>query len=202
MRALSAFAAVLVVALTTAVVARAHGGPATDALEKDWVFVPFSAPPPPHEVDRLRTVVDDARAARYPIKVAVIGAPSDLGLDFRLWLKPQAYARDLALELQFVYNGPLLIVMPNGYGLFHINKATPEARALHSLRVGQGATGLTRSAVDAVAALARAAGHPVAVPPVKGSSSGLSDRFVIVVVASVLAAAFVVLEAWRRRRAT
>lgn len=199
MRSLSAFAAVLVVALASSAAARAHGGPATDVLERDWVFFPLSASAPRNEVDRLRTVVDAARAENYPIKVALIRMPSDLGVDFTLWRKPQKYARFLGLELQYVYKGPVLIVMPNGYGLFHYRKPTPEVDALNRLTVTQGTTGLTRSAVEAVAALARATGHPVAVPPVTGSSSGFSDRLVIIVVASVLAAAFAGLEVRRRR---
>ena len=180
--------------------ARADGDPASDVLYTNWVFIPFGAPIPKDEVTRLRNVVDNARAAGYPIKVALIGAPADLGTAFSLWGKPEQYARFLGLELQFLYKGPLLIVMPNGYGLFHLHKKTPESRALRGLRVTQGATGLARSGVDAVAALARAAGHPVAVPQIKTKSSGLSDRLLIIVGATALVVAFVALEIWRRRR--
>ena len=149
---------------------------------------------------RLKTVVDNARAAGYPIKVALIAAPSDLGTAFALWGKPDKYARFLGLELQFLYKGRLLIVMPDGFGFFHYAKQTPEARVLKPLHVQQGTTGLARSAVDAVAALARAAGHPIAVPPAKSQSSGLSDRTLIVFAVAVLVAAFAGLELWRRAR--
>lgn len=164
----------------------------------NWVFVPFNSSIPKDDVTRLKTVVDNARAAHYPIKVALIGAPSDLGTAFALWRKPQQYARFLGLELQFLYKGPLLIVMPNGYGFFRKTGQAPETRALHSLHVAAGPAGLARSAVNAVAALARAAGHPVAVPQVKTTSSGLSDRLFIILGAVVIVVVFIAVEVRRR----
>ncbi len=183
--------------------AHADGDPASDVLYVNWVFVPFNTSIRKDDVTRLKTVVDNARAAHYPIKVALIGAPSDLGTAFTLWRQPQRYARFLGLELQFLYKGPLLIVMPNGYGFFRKTGPAPEVRALRGLRVAEGEAGLARSSVDAVAALARAAGHPVAVPEIKAKSSGLSDRLFIILGAAVLVVAFVALELRRRsRRAT
>jgi hypothetical protein len=187
-------------ALVAAGNAHADGDPASDVLYVNWVFVPFNSSIPKDDVTRLKTVVDNARAAHYPIKVALIGVPSDLGTAFALWRKPQRYARFLGLELQFLYKGPLLIVMPNGFGFFRKAGATPEARALRGLRVADGTTGLARSAVDAVAALARSAGHPVAVPKAKTTSSGLSDRLFIILGAAVIVVAFTALELLRRRR--
>lgn len=169
-------------------------------LETNWVFVAFNAPIPKDDVTRLKTIVDNARAAHYPIKVALIAAPSDLGTIFTLWRKPQQYARFLALELQYVYNGPLLVVMPNGYGFFRKSGAAPEVRALQHLRPTRGAAGVARSAVNAVAALARAAGHPVAVPEIKTNSSGLSDRLVIVLAATAIVVVFATFELRRRAR--
>lgn len=169
-------------------------------LYTGWVFIPFGSPIPSGEVTRLKTAVDNARAAGYPIKVALIAAPSDLGTAFSLWGKPDKYARFLGLELQFLYKGRLLIVMPSGYGFFHYRAKTPETSALRGLHVTQGGTGLARSGVDAVAALARSAGHPIAVPPLKTKSGGFSDRMLIIIAAAFLVVVFAGLEVRRRRR--
>jgi hypothetical protein len=142
-------------------------------------------------------VIDSARTNGYPVKVALIGAPADLGAAYTLWGKPQQYARFLGQELVFLYKGRLLIVMPNGYGLSRGGKATPEASTLQGLKVTQGATGLSDSAVRAVARLAAASGHPIAVPPKPRGSSSSMDRIVIVVAAFALVA---MLAAFRFRK--
>jgi hypothetical protein len=172
------------VALPLATDARADGDPASDVLYTQWVFLPFESPVSKEVKARLDQVVQSARSARYPIKVAVIGAPADLGTAYALWRKPQQYARFLGAELVFLYKGPLLIVMPNGFGFFHYRHPVAAERAqLAPLRVQTGDDGLVNSAVVAVARLAAAAGHPVPVPPpakdTGGSGSKLLDRVII-----------------------
>jgi len=152
-------------------------------------------------VGRLDDVVQSARSSGYPIKVAVIGAPADLGTAYTLWRQPQRYAHFLGEELVFLYKGRLLIVMPNGFGLWWYKHDTAaERRVLTSIPAtpssgGDQTTALVNGAATAVAKLASAAGHPVAVPPpARTASPGsggsqLMDRVII----GVAAAAFVVL---------
>ena len=184
-------------ALSAAGAGRADGDPASDVLYTEWVSTPFGAPIPPEVRKRLDDVVQSARAAGYPIKVAVIASPPDLGTAYVLWRKPQEYAHFLGEELVFLYKGRLLIVMPNGYGLWWSKHSTQkERRALPKPAGGSSsATALVDRAVGAVAKLATASGHPVSVPPpahVSSSGSGgskLMDRVII----GIAAAAFVVL---------
>jgi hypothetical protein len=172
------------VALPLATDARADGDPASDVLYTQWVFLPFESPVSKEVKARLDQVVQSVRSAGYPIKVAVIGAPADLGTAYALWRKPQQYARFLGAELVFLYKGPLLIVMPNGFGFIHYRHPVAAERArLAPLRVQLGDDGLVNSAVVAVARLAAAAGHPVPVPPpakdTGDSGSKLLDRLII-----------------------
>jgi hypothetical protein len=175
--------------LIAAPVARGDGDPASDVLYTQWLFVPFNAPIPKPDVDRLQTVIQRARTNGYPVRVALIGAPADLGSAFTLWGKPQQYAQFLGQELQFLYKGRLLIVMPNGYGFSRGGKHTAEASALDRLKVTPGAVGLADSAIRAVARLAARSGHPVAIPPKAKRSSSSIDRIIIVVAAIVVLAA-------------
>jgi hypothetical protein len=161
-------------AVVAAPLAHADGDPASDILYTQWVFIPFNAPIPKANVDRLKTVVESAKANGYPVKVALIGAPADLGSAFTLWRKPQQYARFLGQELVFLYKGRLLIVMPNGFGFSRGGKPAPaEAAALRGLKVEPGEVGLADSAVTAVARLA------LPVPPKPKSSSSSMDRVII-----------------------
>ena len=53
-------------------------------------------------------------AAGYPLRVAVIASPTDLGSITELWRRPASYARFLGQELSLVYlHGTLLVVMPD-----------------------------------------------------------------------------------------
>jgi hypothetical protein len=48
-----------------------------------------------------------------------------------LFRRPTRYAHFLGLELRQLYQGPLLIVMPNGYGIYDGGRSTrAEARVL------------------------------------------------------------------------
>ena len=52
----------------------------------------------------------------FPIRVAIIASPFDLGAVTALWRKPRAYARFLGIELSAVYRQRFLVVMPDGLG--------------------------------------------------------------------------------------
>jgi hypothetical protein len=190
--------------------ARADGDPASDVLYTQWVFLPFESPVPKEVSQRLDQVVQSARSDGYPIKVAVIGAPADLGTAYALWQKPRQYASFLGQELVFLYKGPLLIVMPNGFGVFHYrHPVTVERKVLAALPLPQeGIVGLVNAAVDAVGRLAATSGHPVPVPPPakvsssdSGSGSELLDRLIIAAAGAAFVILIVVVPVVHRRRA-
>src|SRR5262249_1236048 len=159
---------------------------------------------------RLDDVVNQSRANGDPIKVAVIGQPADLGTAYALWKKPQEYARFLGQELVFLYKGPLLIVMPNGFGIYHYkHSVAKEQRALAGVPIDQnGIEGLATPAVVGVARLAAANGRPVRVPPPakvsdsgSGSGSQLVDRLIIAAAGAAVVILLVVVPVVHRRRA-
>ncbi len=57
----------------------------------------------------------------------------DLGSYPQLYGRPQVYARLLSNELAYVYKGPLLVVMPQGFATRHVPAAT--AGLLHGLAI-------------------------------------------------------------------
>src|SRR5207302_1264602 len=90
-----------------------------------------------------------ARRAGKPIKVAVIASPRDLGGVPSVFGNPTYYARFLGAELQFLYKGKLLIVMPQGAGLSEDGRLVAESAVVHAV-IGSGADGLTRTAIELV----------------------------------------------------
>jgi len=200
--------AAALVALLAPATARADADPASDYLYSLWVFLPYETKVPAGDAAQLRAVVRESRKAGYPIKVAVIGSPSDLGAVNALWKKPKQYARFLGSELVFLYKGRLLVVMPNGLGLSKNGRPVPkEARALDEIAVGPGGAGLAKGATAAVRALAAANGHPVALPseqPAAGKDDH-SNRDRAIIGAAILAVGLAwaaVLLVRRRRAAT
>ena len=95
--------------------------------------------------------------------MALIASPADLGAIPSLFAKPQQYANFLDVEISF-FGGkqPLLVVMPNGYGVQGLTPPRPP-RPLARLPPPAGRTSddLARAATVAVSKLAAAAGHPV-----------------------------------------
>ena len=138
--------------------ARADGDPASDMLVIQNVFLPYDAPSPSSS-SALSKQVAAAYGAGYRVKVAVIGSPVDLGAIPSLFDKPQQYARFLGEELSTFYVGPLLIVMPKGYGIYDGGRST---RAESGVLAGLAAPGsskpdlLAGAATTAVEKLTRA----------------------------------------------
>jgi hypothetical protein len=170
--------------------ARADADPASDVLYAQSVFYSFSQVPSEGAQKRLGEAVRNAKDAGYPIRIALIAKPTDLGGVGALWAKPRQYARFLGLELTFFYRGNLLVVMPQGLGYYRPGTDTAVAYAtLRSVRVQSGTDGLADTAVAAIARLAAKAGHPIEVPPKaedSGNSSGRS-RLIILLGAMILA---------------
>lgn len=147
--------------------ALANGDPASDVLISDTVFLPYDAPSP-QVADELRSVIDTARTAGQPVRVAVIQSRQDLGAVSNMFGFPREYARLLAQELGNPIEAgakgkrdPLLIVMPAGYGM--IGFSGRAERELRNIEIGDGATSddLARAAGYGVQVLARANGHPI-----------------------------------------
>lgn len=179
--------------------ARANGDPASDYLLVAKLFLPFNAKIDNAAVARLQKLLDAAAKEKFPIRVAMILRPTDLGTAFSLLGKPQKYAEFLGLELSFVYRDRLLVVMPTGYG-YALN-ADPDPKASALLKKlpapGANATKEVQAAIVAVQRLAAAEGHRLAAPESGGSAS--RDRLVIaaaVTAGIALIAAFVL---YRRR---
>jgi hypothetical protein len=176
MRRLAALAA-LCLMVSAPASAVADGDPASDVLLGQDVFLPYS--PISQRVQRnLYAVTAAARRAGYPVKVALIGARTDLGVVPALFGRPAAYARFLSAELAGVAGGPVLVVMPDGFGLAAAGRgrSTGTLRGIASgggtsSRAGPSADGLGEAAVAAVARLAAQAGHPLPSGALSGDGS-------------------------------
>jgi hypothetical protein len=155
--------------------ALANGDPASHVLRAREVFIPFDPSLCSPAGRRLDALTERTRRAGYPIKVAVIPTAEDLGTLYRLFGRPEVYARQLASELPpELFKAPqerrryrLLVLMPGGTGL---NKAdSEEGRALKRVSVDPESTKeeLAGLAIKLVSRLSRATGHRVAMPPPK-----------------------------------
>jgi hypothetical protein len=169
------------------VAARADGDPASDYLVTDDVFISFYGKIPPAKARRLANVVADANARGYPIKVALIAKPYDLGSVVSLWRRPQRYAQFLGQELFFVYKGRLLIVMPNGYGIYNANAPVTAERKLLQGLPPPGSDVATAGSVG-VSHLAAASGIELAPGGAAGKTGHGHSRAVILTVALVVGA--------------
>jgi hypothetical protein len=95
---------------------------------------------------------DEVYAGGGRVKVALIFSAEDLGAIPSLFGQPDEYARFLGVELGLWYGGPLLVVMPAGFGFYDGGRPTAAAeRALHSLTPRRGSP--DEFAHDATAAL-------------------------------------------------
>jgi hypothetical protein len=164
-----AIAAALALAPSTA---SADGDPASDYLLSTDVYLPLPPGIPP---DLGRTITDllkDTRKAGFPLKVAIIAAPKDLGAVPQYFGRPQSYAPFLESEIAFNTKKPLLIVMPSGYGVAALPKGAESA--LQGLVPPKSAAGedLGRAAVGAIVKLSKAAGHPVPAPKIPTATGG------------------------------
>ena len=129
---LAAFAVCAVGVLAPA--ARADGDPGSDVLVYQNLFVAADANISVPQQVQLGNLLSSADKSGFPIRVAIISQPNDLGAITPLWRKPAAYANFLGTELSLAYAQRLLILMPNGFG-FHWqgHSATAADRVLAAL---------------------------------------------------------------------
>jgi hypothetical protein len=152
--------AAVVVALTavlTVPAALADGDPASDVLVSQDVFLPY---PPPSDAPAaaLRQQVAAAYAHGDRVKVAVVASPTDLGAVPSPFGQPASYAKFLSEELRYFYIGPLVVVMPAGYGIYDGGRSTAsEEKVLaREQSAGSSADALTEAASGAIGDLLKA----------------------------------------------
>ena len=174
-------------ALVVPAAASAHGDLASEVLVAHDVFLPRDGSIPDAQGERLTELVAAAKRRGYATKVAVIRSDADLASLVSLWRRPQRYARFLGDELSF-YDGRILVVMPNGYGIYRNgSRATAERRLLAALAApGDEPAAITSAAATAIRRLAHAEG--VAVAPSTNSSGGSETRDRLTIVAVVIVA--------------
>jgi MYXO-CTERM domain-containing protein len=198
--------AALSLAAATAAPALADGDPASDYLLSQNVFLPFDGKVPTAAAGTLSQLAHDAAAHGYPIRVALITSPYDLGSVTALWAKPQKYAEFLGQELYFVYRGRLLVVMPNGYGVSRAGKPDADmSRAVESLPPpAPGGAGAAEAAQRAVRLLAASGGVTLSADTATSGphSTTTRDRIAIGLGAVALLALGGAVMLLRRRRRT
>ncbi len=200
-RSLVLVAAIVASALAPAA-ARADGDPASDVLLTQSAFVPADANISGAQQTALTDYLHTAAKDHYPIRVAIIPNGYDLGSVTELWAKPRTYAAFLGIELSLVYKGPLLVVMPNGFGFNWAGHSTASAyRELEKVQIGAGGAGLLTATRTAVAALAAASGVTLPAPSSAVAAAGSAEsNGGLIVIAVVLAVIAVVLAAGYRVR--
>lgn len=193
---------VAVAALLIAPLADAHGNPAGEWLLDRAAFVPPDAGVSRADQHALAVTLARAKAQGYPLRVAVVAARYDLGELAGLFGQQARYAAHLSEDLQVIYRGRVLVVMPSGFAVARDGKPDPlEQRIVATVRPPrdfQGAA-VVAATTRAVRMLAAGRGIVVAPAPVAGSgAAGSTTRDRIVIGGSAAGIALVAL--WRRRR--
>jgi hypothetical protein len=174
--------------------ARADGDPASDVLATQTVFLPWDAGISADHQAQLTALLREAEHDGYQLRVALIASSADLGSVTELWHQPQSYADFLGDELSLVYKGTLLVIMPDGFGLYRTNGSLgPEQAALASIRPAVAGASLGTAALLATRRLAAAAGHPLSIPrgtraPAAASGSPNAIAWIVFVISGTLIA--------------
>jgi hypothetical protein len=185
-RLVAAVAACALLALPAA--ARADGDPASDVLIYARVFWPYQVKYPADSVKALNQAVVETGKKGYKVRVALIQNEFDLGSAGLLFKHPQDYSKFLAQELAQFNTDWVLVVMPNGYGIYHCvgirraegyvdpcEKARPAAADIKALReLGTPKADLAAAADQAVRALAELHGAGLGGPPWPVIGGGLA----------------------------
>jgi hypothetical protein len=189
--------------LTLPSLAAADGDPASDTLLGENVFYPYS----PRVARAVQLQLDRqtaaAKRAGFPIKIALIAGPTDLGAIPSLFGKPQAYAKFLDQEISFRGAQPLLVVMPAGYGVQGVTGPARLAVSRLGKPAGRTSTDLARAALTAVGRLVSASGHSAkSTGGGSGSSGGGTTVLLIVLILAAIAVSAVLIVLRVRRSST
>jgi hypothetical protein len=194
--------AMLLTALLLPAVALADGDPASDVLLAQNVFYPFSPAVSNRLQAELNAETTAASLAHFPIKVALIASPADLGAIPSLFGKPQQYADFLDREISpGNHSQPLLVVMRSGYGAQGLDPAAAIAAVKLAKPSGATSEDLAQAAALALPKLAAAAGHPIGAVSAGSSSAGGPPRLLALALLAVVAvvASAAIIEVRRRR---
>ncbi len=138
-------------------VARADGDPGSDVLAYQDLFAGSDAGLSVQQQLALGRTLKAAAREGFPVRVAIIAGPQDLGAVTALWRKPRSYARFLGIELSLAYKQRLLVVMPDGFGFnWPGHSASASYRLLARVPIRAGGGGLFSAASAAVTRLAAA----------------------------------------------
>lgn len=186
--------------------AAADGDPASDVLLSQPAFIPADAGLSAVREASFERLLRDAAHAGLPVRVALIPSAYDLGYVTQLWQQPRTYARFLGIELSLVFHGPLLVVMPDGFGYYwHGHPETWPGGAPAATAIPTGAGGLATAAESAITRLAAARGVHLATSAASGSggAGGRSGSVALIIALAALAClAAAGLAVVRRRRRT
>jgi len=151
------------------------GDPASDVLLTQPLFLPSDAGATAGEQAQLASLLQVAQRSGYQVRLALIASPADLGSVTALWRRPQSYAEFLGQELALAYHGSLLVVMPDGFGLYGSGRSPSAVHAALAALAGlpapsSGGPALASSALLAVPRLAAASGFRLV------ASAGVGER--------------------------
>ncbi|HEX3616144.1 MAG TPA: redoxin domain-containing protein [Solirubrobacteraceae bacterium] len=159
----------------------ADGDPGSDVLLDQNLFYGSDTGISVQQQLSLDRLLDATAGAGAPVRVAIIAHADDLGTVTPLWQKPQAYAAYLGYELSDAYDGRLLIVMPNGLGVYwHANpsgaaKLAPSLSALKPASTSRSAlVNVTETAIYRIEAAAGVTKSTLAGS--SGANAGSSSR--------------------------
>lgn len=201
MRRLLALACALLALLVPAA-ALADGDPASDVLLGENVFYPYSPPVTPAIQKSLNALTQNAKASGFPVKVALIQSPVDLGVIPDLFGKPQKYADFLDQEISFQGKQPLLVVMATGYGVQGLPAKAAAAVPTLPKPTGKTSNDLAQAALAVIPKLAAAAGVQIkGAPQHHASRSSSSALLVALIAAAALVALALAVVTMRRRKA-
>jgi hypothetical protein len=169
-------------------IAMADGDPASDVLLSQSAFYPYMPQVSSALQRQLNAETAAAAKAGFPIKVALIASPIDLGAIPQLFGKPQEYADFLDREISFQAAQKLLVVMAAGYGVQGLDHAATSVATGLRKPAGRSSDELAQAALAAIPKLASASGHPIgsaSQSATSGSSSSTSLVLVLLIVAAV-----------------
>ena len=199
-------AAALAAALAVAVpVALADGDPASDYLLAGLSFLsPYDGHIPTSEQNAINAMLESAKAKGFTIRLAVISTPYDLGSVPILFNRPKIYAKFLGEEDYYYWKDELLVVMPNGYGIYKASDLpAADIAAIAALPKPDTTNGAALGLATETALRALAAKHNItlgATASASGGSSAWTERAEILGGALVLSAlGFGGWALWRRR---
>jgi hypothetical protein len=179
--------------------ALADADPASDVLLGENVFYPYNPPVASSLQRALNAETAAAHRGRFPVKVALIATPVDLGAIPTFFGKPRQYAAYLDQEISFGQaKVPLLVVMPDGYGTAGLSPAAAAAAASLPRPTSAAGSSLAQAALAAVRKLTAASGHRLGGGSTGSSGSSPALPLAIVAIVCVLLAGGIV--TWRHRR--